>query len=171
MKEPKIFKKFNYTFLRTNRVKWLAKKINKLNGETILDIGCQESLLKKYINKNFLYTGIDIIKNKDYIIKGDIEKSNIKEKYDIVVCSEVLDHLKDPVATINKIKNIAKKYILISIPHDPQYILSRMLIPCREHYWVISPNVLNIHLGKPFKKYFHNFKRHYLAIWKIKTKK
>lgn len=168
MKEPKIFKKIYHILLKTKRIKWTAEKINKLDGKTILDIGCQDCLIKKYINKRFLYFGIDLIPKKDYIIKGDIEKLNIKKKYDIVVCTETLEHLKDPVATMNKIKNITKKYIIVSVPHDPQYLLSRMLIPCGEHYWSISPDILKIHFGKPVKEYYYNFKRHYLAIWKVK---
>lgn len=165
----KIFKFIYNNILRKRRIRFTAQNVNQLDGKTILDVGCQDCLLKKYINKRFLYHGIDLQNpdNKNIII-GDIEELETNEKYDIIICTEVLEHLKNPVSTIKKMKNIANKYIVISIPHDPQYMLSRMLIPCGEHYWTITPEILKIHLGKPFKECFYNFRRHYFSIWKIR---
>lgn len=164
MREPKIFKKIYNNLLRERRIKFVADKIGWLAGQTILDIGCQDCLLKKYLNLD--YTGIDLIKTKKCVIKGDIERIKINKKYDIVLCLETLEHLKDPVAVMNKIKSIANKYIVISVPNEPYYTFSRFLIPCGEHYWTITPNLLKIHFGKPLREYYYNFKRHYIGIFK-----
>jgi len=54
----------------------------------------------------------------------DIEKDNFSEKFDIVVCSEVLEHLHEPKLAINKIYKTINNggYLLLSTPNSKNLI-------------------------------------------------
>jgi 2-polyprenyl-3-methyl-5-hydroxy-6-metoxy-1,4-benzoquinol methylase len=78
---------------------------------SILDIGCGEgSLLKRFKSGIWKKTGteysdVEIKKAEKYgtIYKGDYLKKRIRVKPDVIVMSEVLEHVKDPAAYITKI--------------------------------------------------------------------
>jgi 2-polyprenyl-3-methyl-5-hydroxy-6-metoxy-1,4-benzoquinol methylase len=84
----------------TNLFNYLYKIIinYKLNS-SIIDIGCGNAALLKYLykkTKKFNLEGIDHFKNKSKNIKfysGDIFKKKIKKKYDIVISVMVIEHI------------------------------------------------------------------------------
>ena len=76
----------------------------------ILDCGCADGNMKeiftKYLQKQFIYTGIEyncnlISKNRSDIICGDIENLPLKpeNKFDIIILSAVLEHIKNKKKT------------------------------------------------------------------------
>lgn len=154
--------------LRISRLKEIAKVVNKLPGKTILDIGCMDLALKNKLSGRFKYQGIDPepLEKSPLIKEIPIEELG-NEKYDIIVCTEVLEHLHNPVKAIEKIKSIARKYILISVPNEPFFALFRLFIPASEHLWTIFPQTLKKHLGKPALEKKICFNRHYLALWDV----
>jgi len=113
----------------------LFKKYN-LQGK-IMDIGCGDGTLLSLLpqsNANKLF-GFDIspeaieqTKKKKYISKlflGDLTKKETlpQEKFDVVICSEVLEHIKDCSRAIRNISQMVKKggVLLISVPHSRKY--------------------------------------------------
>lgn len=115
--------------------------LKPLKIESILDVGCGEGITldnfkKKGIGKK-LY-GIDYsdealkIGKKIYpdlnLKKGDIYA--IKEKdnsYDLVMATEVLEHLEDPEKALNELIRVSKKYVLLSVPNEPFFIVANFL--------------------------------------------
>ena len=57
-----------------------------------------------------------------------------KEVYDLVVCSEVLEHLEEPEQALKQIKQLATDdgYILLSVPNEPVWRICNM---ARGKYW------------------------------------
>lgn len=43
--------------------------------------------------------------------------------WDVVVCSEVLEHLGRPAEALQELKRVAKRYVLLSVPHEPWFRL------------------------------------------------
>jgi len=155
-------------FLRPIRLKAILKIINKLPSGKILDLGCMDDYLLRRIPTRFDYLGVDekpLCKNEK-IIKTKLE--NIKEKkFDIVMATEVLEHLDDPVSAIRKMKKLSKRFILISVPNEPFFSLARFFVPAKEHLWTIYPWALEKHLGKPIIKKKACFNRTYIALWDL----
>ena len=99
------------------------------NNMFVYEIGCGRGGLLKYLNeiKNCTVTGCDssdtaiqLCKKKGIKVdKIDIEKQNIKGKYDVIILCAVLEHLLDPLGTLKKIKKNIKKdfFIIVGVPN------------------------------------------------------
>jgi ubiquinone/menaquinone biosynthesis C-methylase UbiE len=76
----------------------------------ILDVGCAESYIKKYISD---YTGIDIE-------EVNLEKEKIPfsdNTFDLVLCSHVLEHIENIDIVFKELLRVSKKYVLILLPN------------------------------------------------------
>jgi len=96
--------------------------------DRVLDIGCGNGALSYDLSKKAKeVVGIDINRqdietakkkysalNIKYIV-GDATEYNFNGKFDVIVLSSVLEHLKNRTEFLNKIKNLAPK-ILIRVP-------------------------------------------------------
>lgn len=84
--------------------------------ESILDIGCRDKFLKQFAKK---YTGLDL---EGAEINQDLNKTQklkLKDKsYDMVIFSQILEHITDPTELINEAKRISKKYIIVGLPTE-----------------------------------------------------
>jgi ubiquinone/menaquinone biosynthesis C-methylase UbiE len=115
--------------------------IKPLRSRAVLDVGCGEGItLKKLedkkIGKNnegidYSATAIKIGK-KIYpqlkLSKGDIYKLDYKDNsFDLLICTEVLEHLKDPIKAVEEMKRVTSKYIIISVPNEPFFIMANFL--------------------------------------------
>jgi len=153
-------------FLRPIRLKSIIKIINNLPIKTILDVGCMDDYILRRIKNSGDYTGID----DDPIITNEkIKKARVEDlqekKYDLVIATEVLEHLDNPVEGITILKKMSKRFILISVPNEPFFSLFRFFLPAKEHLWTIFPTALERHLGKPVLKKKACFGRTYIALW------
>lgn len=112
-------------------IKDITKYCDKSSVKNILDVGCgngvKSILLANYFS-NAKVLGIDFtdegIKkaNANYSKVNNIhfEKADIfeiqTEKYDMVSCLEVLEHIEDWQSILKKICDTSNKYVLISVP-------------------------------------------------------
>lgn len=87
------------------------------NAESILDVGCSNNALKKILGNKVC--GIDIAGIPDK--KVDLEKEGLSSfsdnSYDMIICTEVLEHIDNLYEVLEDIKRVSKKYILISLPN------------------------------------------------------
>jgi len=108
-----------------NRNEFIANKIGFLNEETLLDIGCRDMILKKYLKGKFKYIGIDYQNNintsKDFInwnLENGIPKiSNI----DVITAIDVLEHLENIHDVFSSLFLLSKKKIIIALPNMGYY--------------------------------------------------
>jgi ubiquinone/menaquinone biosynthesis C-methylase UbiE len=124
-------------FLINNFYKVLFSQIKDLKIESILDVGCGEGITLSKLKENKIgrrYEGIDYSKeavkiaNKNYpnlhILEGDIYKLKYKDNsFDLVICSEVLEHLEDPQKALRELMRVSRRYILLSVPNEPWFYL------------------------------------------------
>lgn len=123
------------------RIFWIYERIKGINGKG-LDVGCGaggyltiplQILLKKNNKKNCLY-GIDIAENsielakKTAVSKGLLPEwfasdsvYSISDKYEYIICSEVLEHLEDEELEkfVPKLAELLKKdgTLIITVPN------------------------------------------------------
>lgn len=131
VKNP-IYKKMMHGFF-SNFMAYI-ESVKGNEAFNILEIGCGEGLLAyKIIEKfeNTKITGLDlddeiIAEAKQNCPGAHFEVGSVydlskyyNEKYDVVIASEVLEHIDQPEAALNEIKKLNSEYFLFSVPHEP----------------------------------------------------
>lgn len=119
----------------------LISSIKKLKIESVLDVGCGEGFtLQKFAEEGIgkRLEGIDFQKSAIEIGKkihphlklnvGDIYYLPYKDNsFDLVMATEVLEHLEDPKKALSEIQRVSKKYLLLSVPNEPFFMLANFL--------------------------------------------
>jgi len=109
-----------------SRTEYVAKKIGILNRNKILDIGCRNMILKKYLQGNFEYWGLDYISektNEPNFINHNLENGlpeSLKE-IDIIVALDVLEHIENIHNVFKELFIKSKKKIVIALPNMGYY--------------------------------------------------
>lgn len=81
---------------------------------SVLDIGCGNKALQKYLSPICTYTGID----PQFGDPTADSLGNIPDKsFDTVVMLEVLEHLPNPVKALKEAKRVCKWRIVLSVPN------------------------------------------------------
>ncbi|MFC2138999.1 class I SAM-dependent methyltransferase [Bacteroidota bacterium] len=124
----------------------IGKLYNSIHVENILDVGCGEGFILNYLNsikKITKASAIDVDPDEIKDAKQNLPFCNVMEasayelpfkdnEFDLVICSEVLEHLEEPEKAIQEINRVANKYILLSVPNEPIW---RILNMARFKYW------------------------------------
>lgn len=122
-------------FFLNNFEQNLTSVVAPLNPLRILDAGCGEgfTLLKLYelkVGKELAgidYSRVAIGTAREMfpylnVKVGDIYKLPFKENsFDLVICTEVFEHLENPVGALKEIERVASKYALITVPNEPWF--------------------------------------------------
>ena len=119
----------------------LTNLIASRKVDSILDVGCGEGftlnrLKENQIGKNL--EGIEYLKaaielgKKTYpdikITEGSIYELPYKDNsFDLVLCTEVLEHLEDPEKGLKELVRVSKKYLVISVPNEPFFMLAQLI--------------------------------------------
>ncbi|MBN1687612.1 MAG: class I SAM-dependent methyltransferase [Candidatus Omnitrophica bacterium] len=89
-----------------------------------LDVGCCQGGLKKYLNTDLIYYGIDNADNEfEGFKKVDLNARRLPfedQYFDAVNCSATLEHLLYPLEMLREIKRVLKTdgHVLVSLPND-----------------------------------------------------
>jgi len=104
---------------------------------SIIDIGCGEGFIINCLNRPDI-TGVDISKKALNIAKQKNPECNFctgsvydlsfkKNSFDLVIATEVLEHLENPEKALQEIKRISKNYCLFSVPNEPYFRTMNLL--------------------------------------------
>jgi len=121
--------------------------LRKTKPKTVLDIGYGTTsvFLKKF---NFDLTVIDKAIERseefDFVEYADLLDYRPEEKYDLVVCSEVLEHMENPFEAVESLREIGKN-ILISTPF---WLDWHPMHPICGDFWRFSPEGLELLFGE-----------------------
>ena len=93
----------------------------KDNSGHLLEIGPQDHLGASHFLPNFEIATLDVVDTFNPTIVGDITQKNEAindDRFDCVMCMEVLEHCLNPFAAIQEIRRVLKHggYLLVSAP-------------------------------------------------------
>jgi SAM-dependent methyltransferase len=136
--------------LAVNRIAAFSRKltemVTRVKHSRILNLGCGEDFDTNYLFKNrlieFNYScGLDLNFDSlrlsrevivDFVfdvVNGDIENLPLRlNSFDLILCLEVLEHLKQPERVVWEMAQQFDGRCLFSVPNEPAYRLTRMLL-------------------------------------------
>ena len=146
MKQTDNYKKHTHKnpiqrFLLGNFFKNLVNLTKARTVDSILDVGCGEGFTLNRLKENgigkklegieYLQAAIDLGK-KTYpdikITKGNIYELPYKDnEFDLVLCTEVLEHLDEPEKALKELVRVSRKYLVISVPNEPFFMLAQLI--------------------------------------------
>lgn len=128
-------------FFLDNFYKVLLGEIKKLNPESILDAGCGEGFTLNKLKQAKIGRHLEGMEFVDAAIalgkkihpaipirKANIYKMPYKDNsFDLVICTEVLEHLDDPEKALVELKRVTSKYLVLTVPDEPLFTIQRFL--------------------------------------------
>jgi ubiquinone/menaquinone biosynthesis C-methylase UbiE len=123
-----------YHLKRLTMVVDLLKRVDKPRNqiETVfLDVGCGDGTYEVALEKNFSYlVGLDVTRQNlrnaeqavndegkvDFVL-ADVEHLPFKDmSTDVVLCSEVLEHVNDPSEALSELSRVSKHALVVTVP-------------------------------------------------------
>ncbi|TET55434.1 MAG: class I SAM-dependent methyltransferase [Actinobacteria bacterium] len=122
-----LITRINLSFLDS-----ISTLVQKNSPKKILDAGCGEGFVLEHLRKdvNADFIGLDIESNALDIARLknpqiDFKHASVYEQpfednsFDLVILSEVLEHLEEPDKALSEVSRVTKRYALISVPQEP----------------------------------------------------
>jgi ubiquinone/menaquinone biosynthesis C-methylase UbiE len=119
-------------FFPSDKMRWniypkILKKVHLKINENILDAGCGQGFLSKYLPKHkklygidFNYKSVEKASHANYfeVKKGDVSQIPYEnKKFDKTICIEVFQYLKEPLKAFEELMRVTKKEIIICVPN------------------------------------------------------
>jgi len=135
-----------YSMLHFVRYQRLAEVINEMNGRHVLDAGCGIGLLDLLL-ANKTVTGFDnnfdnvkeakrieqFVKIRENailrLVVADLYFPPFRREFDIIVCSEVLEHLSDDKKALTAMLSVLKEggFLVASVPNINALTIKRLI--------------------------------------------
>ncbi|WP_437632267.1 class I SAM-dependent methyltransferase [Sorangium sp. So ce854] len=109
--------------------------------QRVLEIGVGEGFLSGYLSEKFpekQFTGVDLnpadierLQRQFPSIEARVgtayDLGDLPAGFDLVICAEVLEHLEAPDRALAEIQRLAPRRVILSVPHEPFFMLSNLL--------------------------------------------
>ncbi len=110
-------------------------------AKSVLELGVGEGFISGYLAEQFPekhFTGLDACPKQLDLLRarfprvrakhGDItDLSFLEDPYDVVMCIEVLEHIRDPERAVNEMADLGPRRALITVPHEPFFMLGNLM--------------------------------------------
>jgi len=153
----------DYFNARLSRIHYLIDQHQSAEAKrSFLDVGCGEGFALAYFaNKNFQVRGLDFssagIRKQNPAFIECVETGNLfdllekkflhSQKYDVILLQNVLEHVVDPLALLQLVKQLLEPsaLVIITVPNDfsltQKYLLAKGCIDYE--FWVCPPDHLS----------------------------
>jgi len=127
-------------FFLNNFKQLLFEQVKTLKPDSVLDVRAGEGFILEMLRENRIAKKLEGIEYMDKALALAkklhpdilIKKGNIYElpykanSFDLVVCTEVLEHLENPKKGLSELLRVTRKYLLLSVPNEPLFTVQRI---------------------------------------------
>lgn len=131
----------NYSPAPRHRRRLILRWIRGLKFNDVLDAGCAQPYLLREISRRYhvpVY-GCDfseevIAQNRLHFPQAQFEVVDLavsrwpgERQFDLVICSEVLEHIEQWMRALSNVAAMARRYLLVTVPSGPVYPIDRYI--------------------------------------------
>lgn len=142
--------------------------IGSLDVRSVLDVGCGEGFVARDVlaaHPHLQYTGLDPSEESITLARQRCPQASFHvagvddlplpglEPVDLVVCIEVLEHLADPHAALERLAGATSRYALLTVPWEPWFILSNLMRGKYLRTWGNHPEHVNHWSARGFGRF------------------
>ena len=120
----------------------LIEGIKPVNVSTVLDVGAGEGFTLDRLSNAKIGKKLIGVDNSEKAVKlgkrlfstldlrtGDIYNLSFSgDSMDLIICTEVLEHLDHPRKALKELIRVSKKYLILSVPNEPFFRLKNLII-------------------------------------------
>lgn len=143
----------------------VAALTESLGASSVLDAGCAEGFVSRYLRQYFgeqsRFWGVDVDVEAlargrgitPWLYRGRASVMALpfgRAQFDLVLCNEVLEHLDDPGAALRELCRVSRRYVLLSVPHEPWFRGLNFLRGKHLRRWGNDPEHVNNWSGQQF---------------------
>jgi 2-polyprenyl-3-methyl-5-hydroxy-6-metoxy-1,4-benzoquinol methylase len=133
--------------------RWVWNLVSATGAESVLDVGCGEGFTIERllaVDGRLPMQGLDydwpaLLRAQEshpdvFFQMGDIRRLPYgRDSFDLVLCLEVLEHLREPSAALDELKRVSGRHCLISVPNEPWFMVSNLLRGKNVRAWGNDP--------------------------------
>jgi 2-polyprenyl-3-methyl-5-hydroxy-6-metoxy-1,4-benzoquinol methylase len=160
----------------------LSAFVRMANPGSIHEVGCGEGYwVLRWVKAGYSVKGSDFSSQIIEIARENADRQGIpgdlfeersiyeldpeRDRADLVVCCEVLEHLEDPVKALHVLGSITGSHLILSVPNEPVW---RVLNMVRGKYWSDWGNTPG-HIQHWSRERFIRFVSMYFQVTEIRT--
>ena len=157
-------------FLMRRFLQQAAAWIAPLEVERVLDAGCAEGFVTRALleggalSRATLLVGVDL--DLEAMARGAAISPQLRkfpasitalpfadDSFDLVMATEILEHLPDPRLGLREVKRVSRRYCLLSVPHEPWFRAMNFLRGKHLHRWGNDPEHLQNWTLSAFRRF------------------
>tara|TARA_R110002110_G_scaffold225957_2_gene440104 strand:- start:28492 stop:29118 length:627 start_codon:yes stop_codon:yes gene_type:complete len=146
------------------------------NIKSVLDVGCGHAPVSRRLQQmGYMVDALDLEARPGWSIPGGVNfleedfmtTDKLKDSYDVVMCSEVLEHLPNYKEFYAKLLSLASERLIVTIPHEKSF--NEFGPPPQGHcnFWALRHGDANF---TPIAEFLTMSKPYSTSITKIRTK-
>lgn len=157
-------------YAHNKRAGEIVKMVKRLKPKRILEVGCGEGFLLEKISRccDAELHGVDTNGGKlwqasakgfpcKFYVRNATKMPFDGNSFDLVIASEVIEHIEDYRKALSEIRRVAKKHIIISFPNELVLTLGRLFtlrFPAKypHHKHSFTPRKFNREFGQPVEE-------------------
>ena len=94
--------------IRKPLAEWMRREGAASARRRVLDVGCGVKPYYPFFADAAVYTGVDVKENVNADLVGSAEAIPVEDgSYDVVLCTQVLEHVDDPAAVVRELQRVA----------------------------------------------------------------
>jgi ubiquinone/menaquinone biosynthesis C-methylase UbiE len=117
----------------------VVEAVRSVNPASILDVGCGEGRTTEIVGRavDARVVGMDLesvvvedaarsVAGASFVVGSALNLPFEDHSFDLVLATEVLEHLDQPRAALEEMLRVARRALLVTVPHEPWWRLGNM---------------------------------------------